>query len=162
MQLRGSPLAFGKNTSTSTKNWFFARITSRDVALSVVKQSAYGFWVVAAIQGDLGIFIAPSMLFDAACYAVLAAVLLRWKSRVAAILLLLLSGTALTVTVLNKIKIGVMQQGGTNIILAVLIAYTAIRAVEATFKIHGRFKETNKAIEPTTTAGAAHLKRSAK
>jgi hypothetical protein len=143
--------------STPKRNQFFAKIASRDDALSVVKQSAYGFWVVAAIQGGLGVFIAPSMLFDAACYAVLAAVLLRWRSRVAAILLLLLSGTALTVTVLNKM--GVMQQGGTNIILAVIIAYTAIRAVEATLKIHGRFKESefrfevhqspNKSVQPT-------------
>lgn len=45
--------------TTNTKNQFFAKITSREEAFAIVKQSAYGFWVVAAIQGGLGMFIAP-------------------------------------------------------------------------------------------------------
>jgi hypothetical protein len=130
---------FVKNMSAPEKNQFIARIASLDDANAVVKQTAYGLWAVAAFQGAVGFFLNRSMLFDATCYAVLATVLLRWKSRIAALLLLLLSGVVLTVTLLNKF--GVVQFGGTNIVLAAIIAYSSVRAVEATFKIHGRLKE---------------------
>jgi hypothetical protein len=52
-------------------------------------------------------------------------------------LLLLLSGSMVVVTFLNRF--GITNDGGTNIFLALLVFWSATRAVEATFKLHGRF-----------------------
>jgi hypothetical protein len=62
---------------------------------------------------------------------------MKWKARTAAVLLLLLAGLAAVVTVMNKL--GIMAEGGTNIILALIVLWAAVRAVEATFKLHGKF-----------------------
>jgi hypothetical protein len=42
------------------------------------------------------------------------------------------------VTVLNRL--GVTAEGGKNIFLAVIMLVVAVRAVEATFKLHGRYR----------------------
>jgi len=117
----------------------FSRIGSRDDALRLVRDASLGFFIVAAIQGGIGVFLAPEMLVDALLFAVLAGILMKWKSRTAAVLLLVLSVMAFIVTVLNRM--GVMAEGGGNIILAVIILWVAVRAVEAAFKLQGRFKE---------------------
>jgi hypothetical protein len=62
-----------------------------------------------------------------------------WQSRVAAVLLLLVTGIQGLVTILNRL--GVTTQGGTNIILAFIMLVIAVRAVEATFKLHGAYRE---------------------
>jgi cell division protein FtsL len=36
-----------------------------------------------------------------------------------------------------------MAQGGTNVILAVIMILAAVRAVEATYKLRGRFAESS-------------------
>ena len=87
-----------------------AKITNRDEALKTIKDSSMGLFFVAALQAGLGLFAAPSMLIDGILYAVLAAILLKWKSRVAAILLLLLGGAALVMTALNMA--GVTNRAG--------------------------------------------------
>ena len=84
------------------KAGLFAKITNKDEALKTIKDSSMGFFFVAALQAGLGYFIAPSLIIDGILYAVLAAILLKWKSRVAAVFLLLLGGAALVMTVLNK------------------------------------------------------------
>ncbi len=119
------------------KAGLFAKIESKNIALKIIKDSSMGFFFVAALQAGLGYFITPSLIIDAILYAILAGILLKWKSRVAAVFLLLLGGAALVMTVLNKA--GVTAEGGNNIILAVIIFWVAIRAVEATFKLHGKF-----------------------
>ncbi len=111
-------------------------INSRAVALEVIKQSAIAFGVVGIIQGIVGIFLWPTMLFDAVLYGVLGLALLYLRSRIVALLLLLLSGAALVMTVMNSAGITV---GGTNVFLALVVCGAALRAVEATFKLHGRF-----------------------
>ena len=97
-----------------------------------------GFFFVAALQAVIGYFMAPSMIIDSILWAILAAILLKWKSRVAAVFLLLLGGATVVTTILNKV--GVIAGGGSNVILAVIIFWIAIRSVEATFKLHGRYK----------------------
>jgi len=121
------------------KAGLFTKIEGKDDALKTIKDSSMGFFFIAALQAVLGYFIAPSLIIDAVLYAVLAGILLKWKSRVAAVLLLLLGGAALVMTVLNKA--GVTAEGGNNIILALIIFWAAIRAVEATFKLRGKFAE---------------------
>jgi hypothetical protein len=111
-------------------------INSRAVALEVIKQSAIAFFVVGIIQGVVGIFLWPTMLFDAVLYVVLGLALLYLRSRIVALLLLLLSGAALVMTVMNSAGITV---GGSNVFVALVVCGAALRAVEATFKLHGRF-----------------------
>lgn len=115
----------------------FAPIDTREAALKTIRQSAIVFLVVAGLQAGLAILIAPSLMLEAALYAILGVCLLKWRSRVVATVLLLLSAVALVVTVLNKI--GLMSSAGHSLILAIIVAYMALRAVVATFTLHGRF-----------------------
>ncbi|MCD4802604.1 MAG: hypothetical protein K8R16_06645 [Anaerolineales bacterium] len=121
------------------KSSMFAKIESRDDALKVIKDASIGFFFIAVLQAGLGFFIAPSLMIDAVLYAILAGVLLKWKSRIAAVLLLLLAGGALVMTFLNTI--GATAMGGSNIILGLVILWAAVRAVEATSRLHGEFAE---------------------
>jgi hypothetical protein len=123
------------------KSSMFAKIESRDDALKVIKDASIGFFFIAVLQAGLGFFIAPSLMIDAVLYAILAGVLLKWKSRIAAVLLLLLAGGALVMTFLNMI--GATAMGGSNIILGLVILWAAVRAVEATFRLQGEFAEEN-------------------
>lgn len=120
---------------TSQKRILFAKIETRDDALKVVKDASIGFFAVAVLQALLGAFLAPSLLIDAAILTVLAAGLMKWHSRAAAVALVLVSGGEALVTVLNRL--GIMAQGGKNVVLAFIMLVVAIRAVEATYKLHG-------------------------
>lgn len=119
------------------KKGMFAKIESRDDALKTIKDCAMVFFVVAAIQAGLGYFIAPSLIIDAAIYAVLAGIMLKWDSRIAAILLLLVACFAVYMTILNRL--GISAEGGNNIFLAAIVLWAAIRSVEATFKVNGKY-----------------------
>lgn len=118
----------------------FAKIESREDALKTIKDCAMGFFFLAIIQSVIGYFIAPSLIIDGVLYAVLAAILLKWNSRVAALLLLLL-GTAAAVSTLRNM-LGITSNGGNNILLALIIFWAAIRSVEAAFKLHGKYAVT--------------------
>ncbi|MDH4162178.1 MAG: hypothetical protein OEW15_05750 [Nitrospirota bacterium] len=124
---------------------FFRRITSRDEALRTIRHSSLAFFIVALLQGGIGLYLSPAMLTDAALFGVLGFILYRWQSRVAASLLVVLSLLACIVTVLNRL--GVMAEGGTNLVLAVIILWIAVRAAEAAFKLQGRFKESEQGLE---------------
>ena len=121
------------------KSSMFAKIESRDDALKVIKDTSIGFFFIAALQAGLGFFIAPSLMIDVVLYAILAGVLLKWKSRIAAVLLLLLAAVTLAMTFLNMV--GVTALGGNNVFLGLIIFWAAIKAVEATFKLQGQFAE---------------------
>ncbi|MFM7640335.1 MAG: hypothetical protein ACKO45_02120 [Cyanobium sp.] len=122
----------------------FTKIKSREDALKVMQYSSGSFFVLAAILGGIGVFLTPSMLIDAAILAMLAAILRTWKSRVAAVLLLLMSlGIVITTTLT---KLGISKGVGSNIFLAVIVLWVAIRAVQATFLLHGRFAESKDSV----------------
>jgi len=120
----------------AAKRGLFTPIKTHEEALKTVRDSAIAFFVLAGIQGLIGVFLAPSILMDAAVIVVLGLILMKWRSRVAAVLLLVLSLGEAIVTVLNRI--GSTSSGGTNMILAAIMVITAIRAVEATFKLRGK------------------------
>jgi hypothetical protein len=124
-------------TTKEKKPGLFSKIDSREDALKTSKDSAGAFLFVALIQAALAYFVSPIMLIDAGMYALLGAILWKWNSRTAAVLLLLLGSASLIMTVLNRI--GITSEGGQNIILGLIVLWVAIRAVEATFKLHGRF-----------------------
>src|SRR5690606_8451023 len=123
------------------KKGMFAKLESREDALKTNKDRAMGFFGVAAIQAGLGHFIAQSLIIDAVLYAVLAGIMLKWKSRIAAVFLLVIACFAVYMTVLNRL--GMAAEGGNNIFLAAIILWAAIRSVEATFKVNGKYAEAN-------------------
>jgi hypothetical protein len=124
---------------TAKKNGLFAKIENGTDAAKTVRDAALGFFFVAALQGLLGVFLAPALMVDAVVLVVLAGILMKWRSRTAAVLLLLMSGLQAATTILNRI--GVTSQGGKNIILAAIMVIAAVRAVEATFKLHGKYRD---------------------
>ncbi|MGA1825215.1 MAG: hypothetical protein ACMUIP_11195 [bacterium] len=115
----------------------FGKIESKEDALKTIKDCAVGFFFLAVLQSVIGYFIAPGLIIDGILYAALAAILLKWNSRVAAVLLLLLGTAAAISTMLNML--GITSSGGNNIILAIMIFWAAIRSVEAAFKLHGKY-----------------------
>ena len=113
----------------------------REDALKATKDSANGFLFIAAIQGGVGVFLDPLVLVDAAILAFFAAILRTCHSRVAAILLFLISFSLVVITTLHKLGVPQGGGGGSNIALAFIALWAAKRAVQATFLLHGRFSE---------------------
>lgn len=131
---------------------WLSKIESRDDALKVVKDSSTGFFVVAALGAAASFLVGSSILFDAVIYGVGGFLLRRYNSRAVAVVLLLLSVASAGITLANKA--GANLGGGNNIFLAFVILVMAIRAVDATFKLHGRFAQTPSADE-AARAGSA-------
>ena len=128
------------------KMGWFSKIESRADALKVVKDTSTGFFVVAAIQAALSFWVGFSVLFDAAIYVVGGFFLRRFNSRVAAIVLLLLALLGAGVTVANKL--GENLGGGNNIFLALILLWAAVRAVDATFKLHSKYCVETSPVQP--------------
>lgn len=137
-----------------TKARWFAAITSREEALKTINETATGFFALAAIQTALGLFlmsnnsnVGADALIDVPIYIVLAAWLKWGRSRIAAVLLLVVASISAVTTILGMLKI---MDGGRNIWLAVIVLWAAIKAVEATFRLRGRFKDATVAphVEP--------------
>ena len=124
-------------TSSKKKSNLFSKIESRTEALKIVKDISITFMVWGVIEGVIGFFLIPDMLYDAALYIVLGLILLLTKSRIAAVLLMILSGFSVFVTFTNML--GFTASGGGNVVVAMFIFFGAIKAVDATFKLHGRF-----------------------
>ena len=124
--------------ATEKKNGLFAKIENGADAAKTVRDASLGFFFVAALYGVVGFLMAPAALTDAVILVILATILMKWRSRTAAVLLLLVSGFQAGVTLLNRL--GVMSEGGNNVFLAAIMVITAVRAVEATFKLHGRYR----------------------
>jgi hypothetical protein len=83
--------------------------------------------------------------FIAVCWSVLAALIFvayKFESRTAAIILFLYFGfLATTITYIGFVLIfsGLVMSPLSSIVVHVLSAWCSLRAVEATFKLHGRF-----------------------
>lgn len=115
------------------KNAWYGKIETKEEALKVIKDASNGFYFLAALQIVLGYFImGASAIVDGVIFAVCAFLLRKLNSRVVAIILLLLSVGGLIVTGINKFGGGT---GGRNIILAVIMIWTSIRAIQATFEL---------------------------
>mgnify|MGYP001599107268 CR=1 FL=1 len=127
------------------KSGLLAAVQSREEAEKLAKDCSQGFYFVAALQGGIGIFIAPALLFDAAVYALCGYFIGAKHSRTAAVIVFLLACGALATTVMNRM--GQKMGGGNNIILAGIVLWMAARSIEATFKLAGRYR-----VEPRPNA----------
>jgi|SRR6185312_235083 len=153
-QVYAAPEPRSDAVPTSKFRWkWLTAIKTRDEAIKAINETAAAFFVVAAIQTALGFVlmnanpnVGADALIDGPLYAGLA-VWLRWgRSRIAAVLLLIIACISATTTVLAKLKI---MEGGTNIILAMIVLFTAGKAMEATFKLHSRFAKGGSPFTPT-------------
>ncbi|WP_316415593.1 hypothetical protein [Mesoterricola silvestris] len=113
------------------------KIETREDALKFAHDASIAFFVVAALQAVMSILIGFSILIDSSIYALSAFFVLRFHSRVAAITLLLLASLATISTVFNIVKGNVAACA--SIVISLITLVIATRAVEASFKLHGRF-----------------------
>lgn len=141
--------------SGDAKAWY-TPISTRSDALKVVKDSSAAFFVLAAIQGGLGLLVGGLLWIDALVYAIAAFFLRRNNSRIAAAVLLLVALMAAGTTVGNRL--GLALGGGTNVFLALIALAAGIKAVEATWKLHGRFAQGG---QGAGTGGASLVQTSA-
>jgi hypothetical protein len=123
-----------KEGSSGLKGFSFASITDRETGLKVEREIFFGYLTVAAIQGVIGAFVMRSMIWDALILAGLAFAFKQWHSRVAAVLLMLLS-FVIGVTTVGSL-LGMSNSGGRNIILAAIVVYMGLRATQVSFALH--------------------------
>lgn len=116
---------------------WLARIDKPETASSMARECAIAMLFWAAVQAAFSFKYGNSLLIHAAILTVGGLCLLRWKSRAAALALLLyaLAGAGITLA----IRSGVALEGGENLSLALLILWTSVKSVEATFRLQGRF-----------------------
>ena len=125
-----------------SKKWkLFSKIITIEDALTTIKDCSYGFYFVAGLGFALGLLIEQMqpLVLDAIIIAILGVILHKFKSRVAAILLFLLTLLQAASTFYNTIH-PEDATGGTNIFLAIIMVYCGIRSVQATFKYHKLIK----------------------
>lgn len=116
---------------------WLAKIPDRETASSMARECAIAMLFWAVVQTAFSFKYGPSLLIHALILAVGSLGLLYWKSRVAAAVLLLYALANAGITF--AIHAGMPLEGGKNIALVLMIAWTALKAVEATFRLRGRF-----------------------
>ena len=115
------------------------KISNREDAIKTIKQASYAVIVMAIINFVIGILGDTSLVADALLYFILGILLMLLKSRIVSIILLLLSLFSLLLLILNKA--GVVEEGGSLIgIFVIIILIAAVKAVEGTFKLRGKYK----------------------
>jgi len=125
------------------KSAVMAKIENRADALAIVRETSILFLCLAGLQAFMAIFLGVSLIVDALIYVVLAGCLWRFNSRAAASLLVLFAALVAAVTVAHLL--GAKMPGGTNVFLAGIALWSAIRAVEATYKLRGQFASVDAA-----------------
>ena len=127
-----------KNNNTKNHIILFSKITDKDIALNIIKETSLVFIIVGIYQCIVYYFIGINVvLVNAAICIIFGFVLRKWKSRIAAIILLIQACIAAVITILHFL--GYTSKGEVSIIIVIAILFIAIRAVEATFKLHGRY-----------------------
>lgn len=127
----------------------FVKIDSRENALAVSKICGSGFLVLAGIQALLSFLFGPSLLIDSAIFAVCGFFIRQKQSRAAAVVTGILAALAVISSAAN---IGGGKSGeGMGLLMAGALVIGARRSIEATFKLHGGFREPGAA---STSGGA--------
>ena len=122
--------------TAGSKLGIFAKIRQEEDALKVVGAASLAFFIAGSMFMILSYWYGPELWVNGVAYVVLGFLLRQFKSRIIAILLLLLA----IVTVLLAVGIfsGHGYSGGLNIILAAAVVWVGVRAVEATFKLRAK------------------------
>lgn len=115
----------------------FARIRQQEDAVKVVRGASLAFFIAGGLFIMLSWWYGRELLIDGAAYVVLGFFLRQFNSRIIAIMLLLLA--IVTSLMAFGIFSGRGHSGGLNVILAAIVVWAGVRAVEATFKLRGKF-----------------------
>ena len=122
--------------TTGSKLGLFAKIRQQEDALKVVGAASLAFFIAGGLFMMLSYWYGPELWVNGIAYVVLGFLLRQFKSRIIAVLLLLLA--IVTVLLTLGIFTGHGFSGGLNIILAAAVVWVGLRAVEATFKLRAR------------------------
>lgn len=114
------------------KEVWLGKIETKEQAFKVIKECSNGFYFVAALGVLVSFFLGRGYLIDAVVFVILAFLLRKFKSRIVAIIMSLMSSLVIISTIMSALKI---TKGGTNMLLAVILMWISIRAVQATFKL---------------------------
>jgi len=114
----------------------FTRIRQQTDAILVVRGASIAFFVAGGLFMILSYWYGSELLANGAAYVVLGFLLRQFRSRMIAVLLLLLA----IVTALMAVGVfsGRGFSGSLNIILAAVVVWAGVRAVEATFKLRAK------------------------
>ena len=116
-----------------TKIAWLSKIETRDDALEVVKVASYAFFFVAALQMVLFLAVNSGGALVVAGVALAGGAALRLHSRAAAGVLLAVSCVEALATIAKMF--GAHPGMGSNIIVAGLMVWVAVRAVQATWAL---------------------------
>ena len=112
---------------------WISKIETRDDALEVVKVASYAFFFVAALQMVLFLAVNSGGALVVAGVALAGGAALRLHSRAAAGVLLAVSGIEALATVAKLF--GAHPGIGSNVMVAGLMVWVAVRAVQATWAL---------------------------
>lgn len=121
-------------------NPWMTRIADHATAWRMARECGIAMLFLAAVQAAFSFKYGPSLLLHTVVLAAGGFSLVRWQSRAAAVVLILyaLAGAGITVAITS----GMPLAGSSNWALALLIFWTALKAVEATFRLQGKFAFT--------------------
>jgi len=120
------------------KSWLAKIKPKEDTLIKAIKDTSIAFLFAVGIYAVGGAFLVPAFITYAVSIAVPAFILIRWRSRGVAVLLLILVSIKTINTFLSKV--GVISD--VLIMFLVPIAlWAGVRATEATFKLHGKFSK---------------------
>lgn len=117
----------------------FSIIRKRDDALRVVRSAALMFYAVAIALVVTAWYRGWQDLVDAGFYVLLASLMWRFKSPLAAFCLLMIGVMRFFVTV--GMLLETEQVVWIYIGVTITVIFSAIRSIEATLKLNGRFAE---------------------
>lgn len=125
-------IAGSESLPSKKKNTWFAKIETREDALSVIKDTSNNFYFLALIQTIFGYLIAgPLAIVDGIIFVFLGFLLRKYNSRFVSAIMIVISLFIISSTSANIIS----GAGGTNMWLAVAMLWISIRAWQATSKL---------------------------
>lgn len=115
---------------------FFGKIRQEEDAVKIVRAASLAFLAVGCFFMIVSIWHGPEVWVHGIAYVVLGFLLRQFRSRVIASLLVLLG----LVTVLLQLRVfsGHPMSAGLSIIVAAIVVFLAVRAMEATMKLRAR------------------------
>lgn len=123
-------------TQTRYKTWL-SPIESREEASNIVRECTVVLLFLAALQALFAFKYGYSLLIGATAFALGGAALRLWPNKITAIVILAIALANAAVTLANNAGIDI--GGGKNVAMALIVAWTGLKAVEAVFKLRGRF-----------------------
>ena len=132
-----------KKSDLSEYKFWDKKIENTNQAEKIVKDTAWMFIVVGIIMEIIFFFIFSAIIFDGIIYVILGLLFMKFRNKIMAGILIVAAISSAVVTILNQI--GVLDSGGTNVFLALIVAGSTIRSWQAVgfLQKHNRDKFKN-------------------